>query len=85
VKRMYSLVRKHTLNIRGRKTSISLESEFWDALQEIADEKRLSVTELVRQIDAERKNVNLSSAIRVYVFRHYHAAVQRQERAKLRD
>lgn len=82
---MQSLVRKHTLNIRGRKTSISLETEFWDALQDTADEKRLSVTELIGQIDAERKNVNLSSAIRVYLFRHYHAAAQLQDRAKLRS
>ena len=85
MKRMHSLITKHTLNIHGRKTSISLETEFWDALQEIADEKRLSVTELVRQIDAERKNVNLSSAIRVYVFKHYHAAAQIEDRAKLRN
>jgi len=68
---MHSTVKKRSLVLHGHKTSISLEDEFWAALIDIAAEKRLPVPLLVEQIDAEHDHLNLSSAVRVFVFRHY--------------
>jgi predicted DNA-binding ribbon-helix-helix protein len=47
-----SLVFKRSVVIAGRKTSVSLEEEFWKSVKEIAGERDMTVTELVREIDA---------------------------------
>jgi predicted DNA-binding ribbon-helix-helix protein len=68
---MKSVVIKRSIILDGHKTSVSLENEFWDGLREIADSKKTTVSILVGQLDRERDNCNLSSAIRVYVFSHF--------------
>jgi predicted DNA-binding ribbon-helix-helix protein len=60
---------KHSLVIAGHRTSISLERAFWDALQSIARERQISIAALVAAVDAERREANLSSALRVFVLR----------------
>jgi predicted DNA-binding ribbon-helix-helix protein len=70
---MKSLIVKHSVIIRGHKTSVSLEKAFWTALKEIADLRGITMTFLVSSIDAERKHANLSSAIRLFVLDHYKA------------
>jgi predicted DNA-binding ribbon-helix-helix protein len=64
---------KHSLAIAGHRTSISLESAFWEELKKIATARGQSVASLVAAIDAERGAANLSSAIRVFVL---HAATR---------
>ena len=66
-----SLVIKRTINIAGRKTSVSLEDAFWKAFKEIAATKGVPVSRLVSMIDKERQNANLSSAIRLFVLDFY--------------
>ncbi|MEW5726734.1 MAG: ribbon-helix-helix domain-containing protein [Pseudomonadota bacterium] len=63
-------MKKRSIVIAGHATSVSLEQEFWDALKEIADGRGVSVNHLVAEIDAGR-DANLSSAIRVFVLRHW--------------
>ena len=60
-------LRKRSVMIAGHRTSVSLETEFWDALREIAAARGQSVQALIGGIDAERGARNLSSAIRVFV------------------
>jgi predicted DNA-binding ribbon-helix-helix protein len=62
-------LRKRSLTLRGHRTSITLEDEFWEALQKIAKAKKRSVQELVTEIDQGRAG-NLSSALRVYILTH---------------
>ena len=62
--------KKRSVVIAGHKTSVSLEPEFWDALKEIAAARAVSVNQIVRDIDSDHEG-NLSSAIRLYVLRHY--------------
>jgi len=70
---MKTAVIKRSIMIGGRKTSISLEDEFWYGLLEIAVYKKMTVPTLVKQIDHRRKTVNLSSAIRIFVFNYFKA------------
>ena len=63
-----SAVIKRSILINGHKTSVSLENEFWRGLHDVARSKNVPVAKLVEQIDRDRDNVNLSSAIRVFVF-----------------
>lgn len=59
---------KRSFTIRGHRTSISLETPFWDALREIAGARALSLAELVAEIDSRRgSSSGLSTAVRLYV------------------
>ena len=63
---------KHSLTLRGHRTSVSLEAEFWQAFRDIAAEKSRPINALAADIDAERgADIGLASAIRLYVLRHY--------------
>ncbi|HDZ80348.1 MAG TPA: aryl-sulfate sulfotransferase [Roseobacter sp.] len=59
---------KHSVTLRGHRTSISLEDAFWQELRDLARQKAMPINALVSQIDAERGvEAGLASAIRVYV------------------
>jgi predicted DNA-binding ribbon-helix-helix protein len=60
---------KHSLAIAGHRTSVSLEQAFWDGLKTIATKRSLSISALVAEIDSQRGDANLSSALRVYVLK----------------
>jgi predicted DNA-binding ribbon-helix-helix protein len=60
--------RKHSLTLRGHRTSVSLEDEFWDEVRRLAEMDGKSVNELIAEIDAARGvKSGLASAIRVFV------------------
>jgi len=63
---MMAEIRKRSVKISGHRTSVSIETGFWDALKDIAAAKNKSVNALVEEIDRDRQG-NLSSAIRLYV------------------
>lgn len=58
---------KRSVSIAGHRTSLSLEPEFWDALQRVAVEESTSLAGLIAAIDAKRGPRNLSSAVRVWL------------------
>ena len=63
---------KHSLTLRGHRTSVSLEDEFWRAFRQIAAEKGQPVNVLATAIDEARdSDIGLASAIRIYVLRYY--------------
>jgi predicted DNA-binding ribbon-helix-helix protein len=68
---MKSSVAKRSIVIAGRKTSVSLEDEFWNGLREIAGGRDTTLSDLVAIIDADRQHNNLSSAIRLFVLGFY--------------
>ncbi len=61
-----SAIAKRSVSIAGHRTSVSLEEAFWTALKEIARLRGLSLNRLIGEID-QRRDGNLSSAIRVFV------------------
>src|ERR1700750_565176 len=68
---MKSPVIKSSIVIAGHKTSVSLEDAFWQGLKEIADERSMTLSDMVSTIDTDRRHGNLSSAIRLFVLDHY--------------
>ncbi|MGQ3486364.1 ribbon-helix-helix domain-containing protein [Roseovarius pacificus] len=63
---------KHSLTLRGHRTSVSLEDEFWQAFRDIAQQRGQPLNALAAEIDAERGvDIGLASAIRLFVLRHY--------------
>jgi predicted DNA-binding ribbon-helix-helix protein len=65
-------VRKRSIHLGGKKTSISLEDEFWSAFREIAALRNERMVDLINAVDGQRpKGLNLSSAIRLFVLHHF--------------
>jgi predicted DNA-binding ribbon-helix-helix protein len=52
-----SLVVKRSIVINGRKTSISIETPFWNAAKEIAGQRDAPLNQLVGEIDAGRRSI----------------------------
>lgn len=66
---------KHSLVVAGHRTSVSLEGIFWRALRLEAARRGLPVATLVSEVDAARAGTNLSSALRVHLFRAHQATL----------
>jgi predicted DNA-binding ribbon-helix-helix protein len=68
---MKSPVVKRSIVLSGHKTSVSLEEAFWSGMKEISGARRMTLNQLVGEIDANRHHGNLSSAIRLFVLDHF--------------
>jgi predicted DNA-binding ribbon-helix-helix protein len=81
------LDKKRSILIGRHKTSVSLESGFWDDLKLIAASRSQTVSQLITAIDGDREQGNLSSVLRIFVLSHYRktiadrAAAQDKERS----
>jgi predicted DNA-binding ribbon-helix-helix protein len=64
---MKSSVSKRSIVIGGHKTSVSLEEPFWRGLKDIAQDQHMTLSTMVGKIDTNRKQGNLSSALRLFV------------------
>ena len=61
---------KISVSLSGHQTSISLEQEFFDVLQNIAKERNISVASIIKNIDESRlPDSNLSSEIRIWILK----------------
>lgn len=62
---------KRSLTLRGHRTSVSLEEEFWQAFRAAARTEGRALNALAAEIDAARPpDTGLASAIRVYILQH---------------
>lgn len=66
-----SPIRKRAVSLGGRKTSVSIEDEFWAGLKLIAGSRGLTAAQLIFEIDRARATSNLSSALRLFVLSFY--------------
>jgi predicted DNA-binding ribbon-helix-helix protein len=73
---------RRTIQIGGRRSSISIEDAFWYAFKEIASARRTPLGELLQAIDRKRTAENLSSAIRVFVLTNIREQIRGLQAAK---
>jgi len=62
---------KYSLIIAGKKTSVSLEAEFWDALDEIIEASAATRSSFIQKIASAPGATNLASSIRIEILRHF--------------
>ncbi|WP_298935644.1 ribbon-helix-helix domain-containing protein [uncultured Ruegeria sp.] len=63
---------KRSLTLKGHRTSVSLEDEFWQAFRNIAKQKNIPINVLAAEIDVARDpETGLASAIRVFILNWY--------------
>ncbi|MBD5391711.1 ribbon-helix-helix domain-containing protein [bacterium] len=63
-------MKKISVSLSGHQTSISLEREFVDAMQSIANRRGCSIASIISEIDDARGARNLSSAVRVWILQN---------------
>ncbi|HPD93644.1 MAG: ribbon-helix-helix domain-containing protein [Rhodobacter sp.] len=64
---------KHSLTLRGHRTSVSLEPEFWAAFKALAQARGRGLNDLAAEIDETRGDTGLAGAIRLAVLRDLQA------------
>jgi len=64
---------KHSLTLRGHRTSVSLEPEFWVAFRALAARRGQGINDFAATIDAARGDTGLGTAIRLEVLRDLQA------------
>ncbi|RZI46465.1 ribbon-helix-helix domain-containing protein [Candidatus Finniella inopinata] len=67
-------MQKRSLKIAGHATSVALEPEFWQALEDIARLQKTSLSALIATIDRQKEAAmgrNLASQLRVFVLNSY--------------
>ncbi len=70
---------KHSLTLKGHRTSVSLEPEFWEAFRSIAAAEGRPLNDLASEIDAARGTERgLASAIRVFVLKRAQTQATRE-------
>lgn len=70
---------KHSLTLKGHRTSVSLEPEFWAAFRAYAGSRNQGVNACAAEIDAGRGDLGLASALRLAVLRDLQARVKAAE------
>ena len=61
---------KRSITIKKHRTSLSLESEFWEALKIVSKMKNCSIQSLITRIDLNRKT-SLASSTRVFLLQFF--------------
>ncbi len=80
-------MRKRSISIKGHRTSILLEPEFWAAIEEAAARRGVSLPALVAEIDQTRMKSTpapgLASALRVFALEQVSRALAREVCSRL--
>ena len=61
---------KRSITINKHRTSLSLESEFWEAIKLVSKNKNCSIESLITRIDLNRKT-SLASSTRVFLLQFF--------------
>lgn len=59
---------------QAKRTSLRLEPQMWDALQEIAQREESSLNAIVSRIEQRRTASTLTAAVRVFIVSYFRAA-----------
>ena len=71
------------IKVLGRRTSVRLESEMWNALREIARREQCRVHDICSLIHLRKSgNTSLTAAIRVFLMLYYKAAATEEGHAR---
>jgi predicted DNA-binding ribbon-helix-helix protein len=70
---MSSLI-NHNVRGAGKRTSMRLEPEAWDAVRDICQREQISTEELVNRAVRAHPNGGRTSAVRVFVLMYYRTA-----------
>lgn len=73
-KREGSTLVSRNVMVNGRRTSLRLEPEMWEGLDEISNRENASINDLVGFVDRRRDRATLTSDVRVFVLGYFRSA-----------
>ncbi len=59
------------VRVKGRRTSVRLEREMWDALNEICDREELSLDQICAHVADTNGDRGFTSSLRVFIINYY--------------
>lgn len=68
---MASTLIVRNVRVNGHRTSIKLEQDLWDALEEICHREGSSVSEICSRVERRRRQSSLTAAVRVFIVGYY--------------
>src|SRR3546814_17950281 len=68
------MLSNRNITVGGLRTSVRLESEFWDSLWEIADRENMSVDQVCTAIDRSAGELSRTAAIRLFIVSYFDRA-----------
>lgn len=68
-----SLVSRN-VNVSGRRTSVRLEPDLWEALRDIAEREDRTMHQVCSYIDRTKGDTRLTSAMRIYIVNYFRSA-----------
>ena len=71
---MNSRLLSRNVTVEGRRTSLRLENDVWDALEEICERENMTVHEVCTLIDQRRKGSSRTAAVRAFILRYFREA-----------
>ena len=71
-------MQKRSVSIAKHRTSVSLEEEFWDILDDISTENNITIPKLLEIIEKKSDKQNLASAIRVFCLNHLSGIIKKR-------
>ena len=71
---MNSRLLSRNVTVDGRRTSLRLENDVWEALEEICEREDMSVHEVCTLIDQRRKGSSRTAAVRAFILRYFREA-----------
>lgn len=66
------------VTVNGRRTSLRLEREIWDAFDEICEREEMTRNQLCTQIDSKRHGSSRTSAVRAFIVTYFRMAAGNQ-------
>lgn len=69
-----SRLQSRNVTVGGHRTSLRLEQDVWDALEEICARETLNVHELCTHIEKQRDVSSRTASVRAYVLSYFRAA-----------
>jgi predicted DNA-binding ribbon-helix-helix protein len=71
---MSSSLMSRNITVAGRRTSMRLEPEMWDALSEICRREHLTAHDICTLVEARRRASSLTAALRVFIMDYFRTA-----------
>lgn len=71
---MNSRLQSRNVTVDGHRTSLRLEQDVWDALEEICQREDMSVHELCTLIEERRTGSSRTAAVRAFILGYYREA-----------
>ena len=75
-RRVRSGLVNHNIVVDGRRTSVRLEPQMWDALNEIARRESRNLHDICTEVDADRVQTTFAASLRVYILTYFRSAAK---------